>query len=978
MKHKSIKFLLLSFIAVLVSGATSNIFAQTPSTPVHFNVKVDSKDEHPERGNVILAWVDGNLDNELGDNYVITQFTKVNGEEKTDIVGKVRRENHKDKKEYTYKIDELKAGDYCYSVQLVDDINNVASVPTERACVKIGSNEPGKIMTFNCKNKFVPLDANGTKSFFVDVQNSTNCEFEVTVLHTDAKIEVADYNKDGAMLKISADQKGKYSAILALVNKCTKSIVDKVELLICYGDCKDVSDNSMHFAEESHFIRLDDTGENTTEFKIINGTNCEYEIAVIESQVKIAVLKKDAQSVLLKFQGQEKGKYKSIIGLKNLCTGEIVSKLSLDICYGACEDNVAPLYFSKETIYTHKILAGKPWKYDIDAFSKNGCPLMFSLSDHNGGSDNTPDGLKIDEKTGELTWENPSVAYHDILEFKVPVTVKSTCDNGLTYTTIVGTFELIVYKGAPEYTSTLHCDFKEETDNVKLLHGKVTVWSAEDKNVPPIPKHRVFTQELNGSSVDFKLPAGKYYLEVDAKGYKNQYYEDAFVLADAKLIEIGDNDNVSIQMTLHALPEPELHVVSGQVTDKNTGEPVQAVISFYPVKWLLGVKNDANDKNTDLILKTKTDDKGNYSIKLPNTNNYYGLAEAIPMNSTTTRYKKQWFEGAETYYEANIINVNEDVSDVNFKLISFEIEEGLISGHVIDNHDNIVQSTIIALSINDQNKSDFKAVTKTDEKGNFVFEHLRYGNYILLSLPEGHDYLPGYFVENDLTTLKWSEATKIGVGDFAPTINYEIMHKIAEKDQAPGIAKIIGRLLKGIKGVVPGGSSDEGDPISGGIVTLTNDMSNVIRYFVSDADGNFELNDLLPGTYTLTIDKVGYEEYSEVITIDYGNTINVETEVVLNKVTATSVDYDSFDKAQLTVSPMPVSNISTITFDGTFGTSSIKLIDMTGNVVYQSNINTVNGINQFNLDSKNILAGAYILVINNNAKAISGGITIIK
>lgn len=869
MKHKSIKFLLLSFIAVLVSGASSNIFAQTPSTPVHFDIKVDVKESHPVKGDVTLTWSDGDVNNPLGSYFRITQYKKINGSEIEERVGKVERNNNG---LYKFRIEDLPPASYCYTVDLYDKANDVASDMTEKRCATIGDEKPVHDLFFNCELKFIPLGTDGQGSFFVDVVNKTNCEFEVSVLKSDIDVVVAEHNNHGANLKIKADKKGKYIAVLGLINKCDNSIVDKVELLICYGDC---------------------------------------------------------------------------------------------------EHNDADIYFDKGTEFKHKLMEGVAWHYKINAISNSNCPLSYHLAESGPGI-LIPKGLNLDEKTGVLSWENPIKGLYNI-----PIQVKSTCDNGATYSSIVGIFILSVDGKEPEFTSILHCDLFDETNTVKEFHGRATVWTAEDKSVPPMPNHRVFTQEINGNSVDFKLPAGKYYLKVEAKGYIGQYYDDARSLNDAKIIEIGENAKVNIEMTLHALPTPELFELSGQVTDKNTGEPVQAIVSFVPAKVLLGSKSDLGP-NTNFELKVKTDVNGKYTIKLPNTYDYYAMAEAIPTNATTTRYKLQWFEGAEAFYDADIIHLTQNQDGVNFKLEPYELEMGHIDGRVTDKAGNMIQSIVIALSLDENNKSNFKAVTRTDEKGYFYFDNLRYGNYILLSIPMSLDYIPGYFVQFDYTTLKWSEATKIGVGDFAPTINYQIIHKLADKDQARGIAKIIGRLLKGIKGVVPGGSSDVGDPISGGLVSLTNEDGVIVNYYLTDNEGNFELNDLMPGTYTLTIDKVGYEEYTEVITIDYGNTVNVETEVELNKVTATSVDYDNFGKAQLTVSPMPVSNISTISFDGTFGTSSIKLIDLTGNVVYQSNINTVNGINQFNLDSKNISAGAYILVINNNAKAISGGITIVK
>ncbi|MER3328298.1 MAG: T9SS type A sorting domain-containing protein, partial [Candidatus Kapaibacterium sp.] len=318
-----------------------------------------------------------------------------------------------------------------------------------------------------------------------------------------------------------------------------------------------------------------------------------------------------------------------------------------------------------------------------------------------------------------------------------------------------------------------------------------------------------------------------------------------------------------------------------------------------------------------------------------------------------------------------------DKDGINFKLETYEATQGYMSGKVSDKEGNVVMSTVIALHKGDN--SEYKAVTRTDEEGYFNFSNLKYGDYVLLSLPVENSFIPGYYVMGDYTTLKWKEATLVGVGDFAPTVLIDIIHAPSGKDRAKGIAKIKGRLLRGLKGIAPGGA-DEGnidEAINGGLVYLIDVAGDVVTHFITDVDGYFELEGLEPGTYTLGIDKFGFEAYSEVVEIDYSENLEVETEITLSKL-VTSVDYQDFGTAKLSVSPMPVTDISSVSFDGKAGLSNIKLIDMTGNIVYQSNLNTIDGNNNFDLNAKNVTAGTYILIIENEEKSVAGSITIIK
>ena len=976
MKRHIYKLLLLSFIAAFMSAGSIDLLANQPSTPIKLNAKVEPINL-PDKSNVNLTWIDGDTKNELGAKFLITQFQKIDGKEKESQVNYVKREIQKERGEYSYTIKELHNGDYCYTVTLVDDKSDNSSKPSERACITLEKPNPDKAMHFSKGNELVKLNADGVGKYFVGVKNDTDCEFEVVVLESGLNAEVVETTKEGAQLALNAKEKGQYIVILGLKNKCHNEIVEKLELKVCFGDCDNSNDKGMRFAQERLFIQLDEHGTFTTGIKIINDTKCEFDIVVIESKVKIEIADQNNQSAQISFAAQEKGKYTSVIGLKNRCTGEIVSKMTFDICWGDCNPNEPGIYFEKGTEFSHKLQAGVAWKYDVNAISKDACKLTYHFSEENNGHNNIPEGLVIDEETGVMSWENPQMI-QNIREFGIVIIVKSTCDGGVTFSSISGKFNLMVQQPEPEYTSILKCNFSEESGKIKDFFGKITVWSANDKDpgVPPAPNRHTFTTEIKGGSVSFKLPAGKYFLRADVKGYKGQYYETAFELKDAKVIEVGDNETVEVSMILHSIPEPKFFVVTGQVTDAATGEPLPAVVTFLPVKSVLGGVSDKNPNDPGLNFenKVKTDEKGNYSIKLPDTFTYYANANSV---TNENRYKLQWYEGADSYYEADIIYLESDKDGVNFKLETYEATQGYMGGTVTDKEGNAVMSTVIALHKGD--KTEYKAVTKTDEKGNYSFSNLKYGDYVVLSLPAQNNYVPGYYVEGDITTPQWKNATTVSVGDFAPTPAVNILHATSDKGQAKGIARIEGHLRRGQKGITPGGPNDGSldDAINGGLVYLTNGTGDVVNHFVSDIDGYFELEGLEPGTYTLGIDKFGFDEYSEVVVIDYSENIEVDTDIILSQIT-TTVDYLDFGKAKLTVSPMPVTNISHVSFDGKAGNSTIKLVDMTGNTVYQSSLNTNNGNNTFDLDAKNVSAGIYILVIENEEKSVAGSITIIK
>jgi len=724
--------------------------------------------------------------------------------------------------------------------------------------------------------------------------------------------------------------------------------------------CGTVKDGEprMAFLKKQDFIRLDSDGNGEIVAKIINNTNCE---AILNWEMSDLILKSsqplNSGGVVYKVQAPKEGLYNAKINLINGCDNEIVDVMNVVVCYGKCDSNdtSSDLYFSPNTQFHREAREGIAWKYDVDAISKNKCEIKYYLSDAQIGDNTTPDGMTIGEDTGLLSWEKTVAGYYSI-----PVIAEATCDNGTTVERIRGVFKLRVHPDIGE-TTNLWVEFYDETDESKDYYGTATVWSADrDPNSAtgfPFAK----TVEIRGSMAFFNIPAGKYYLRANAKGYKTQFYKESFNLSDAEIIEIGNNDTISVSMMLHSVAMPTFHTLSGQVTDARTGEPVESFVTFQSVQSMIGGKDSlAPNGNNFQIVRVRTDANGKYMTELPDMYTYYAYADALP--NTNVRYDRQFYDGAATYFEADIIFLKEDKSGVDFKLNKKEIENGMISGSVSSEENEVVESTVIALSVDGNG---FKAVTRTDD-GNYRFGNLNYGKYVLLSLPNERTYLPGYYVTGDVASLTWEDATVIGVDENMTAVQHNIVHAEFEKGAARGIAQFRGRLIKKWKGMSPGeGGGDDSESISGAIVTLTSAEGKVYDYSISNTYGDFEMESIAQGTYTLDISKVGYEPYSEEVEINYSESLDFGSDIELTAKATTSVDYDSFDDNGLTVSPMPVLDNSTVRFTGEAGTANIELISINGNVVFSESITTNAGENTYELKSNELVSGQYILVIRN-------------
>jgi hypothetical protein len=111
-----------------------------------------------------------------------------------------------------------------------------------------------------------------------------------------------------------------------------------------------------------------------------------------------------------------------------------------------------------------------------------------------------------------------------------------------------------------------------------------------------------------------------------------------------------------------------------------------------------------------------------------------------------------------------------------------------------------------------------------------------------------------------------------------------------------------------ITGSVFGSVADSG----GGVITnagvqLTNDVSKQSRSFITDSNGDFQFNSIIPGAYTLRIAHPGFHPYEQNVTVSAQERVDVHTlKLTVGEVTtsvnvqaeAAHVATDSSDRAQ--------------------------------------------------------------------------------
>ncbi len=78
-----------------------------------------------------------------------------------------------------------------------------------------------------------------------------------------------------------------------------------------------------------------------------------------------------------------------------------------------------------------------------------------------------------------------------------------------------------------------------------------------------------------------------------------------------------------------------------------------------------------------------------------------------------------------------------------------------------------------------------------------------------------------------------------------------------------------------------------GTPVPEAAITLTNTATHTASQITSDANGNYTLMDLAPGTYSLRASKPGFESYDHSIVLQAGQTLTASINLALSAVQQT-------------------------------------------------------------------------------------------
>ncbi len=353
---------------------------------------------------------------------------------------------------------------------------------------------------------------------------------------------------------------------------------------------------------------------------------------------------------------------------------------------------------------------------------------------------------------------------------------------------------------------------------------------------------------------------GNYYIYIGKLGYIPEYFENAPNIQSATLITINPGDSVEFNFALAKFIPPTTNTLSGNVTDEN-GNPLDAFVSVYKMR---------NNSHFFYNRSVRTDSLGNYSAFVKEGDTV--VVFACPSNHT---FLSEYYNNKRTFNEADRIGISGDVTDINFVMELKPVLNNGITG-IVKNADNEgVISHVVAFRKNFTPRHRVRYAVQTDSFGVYSFANMIPGEYILIAHPLG-DYVPTFFRYDGTQTLFWRNADSVVVDSttIVDNINFIVL-----PDTNNGTGAVVGKLL-----------ASNGLPVNGAFVFAEDENGNVSNFTISDVNGNYNISNLLPGSYNVASDKIEYLPVRrKLVNVDFANSIinNVDFTLTPQSVTST-------------------------------------------------------------------------------------------
>lgn len=532
---------------------------------------------------------------------------------------------------------------------------------------------------------------------------------------------------------------------------------------------------------------------------------------------------------------------------------------------------------------------------------------------------NGPDGMTIDQSTGLVTWTPQRPGRYE-------VSIKAIIEwQGQVISAVQHWVIEVEGEGHDENCVEIEGIVLDGNSNT-MTNGVVVAYHAVTRNNQTSWIVAKRAELSDAGTFTMRLSTGSYKFLTEGRDYLPQWYENSSTADQARVLTFECTDSTTSAARLVFVVQPrqpeQRYTVSGRVTSADNGQGVAAWVKF------IAVINERDDHGNDWArhqtFTAETDAEGYYSIQLSNRHSY--IARAIPRSDD---YLPLYWDGASSITQATQITLTDNRDGINFVLPLRLQAHGGFSGRIIDSAGNGLQGWAIACRVVERNNDRGERIRRyrtveTNAEGYYHFTNLEPGVYVVLGIAQSRDWVPGFCVLGNWTTLRWRSATRIQVGNALLDVQYDI--KLRPRTGDRGIIRLEG-TVRGHGGQIKIGSAEQGvTPVAGALVAVVT-SEGVTGYAISQGDGYFAIPDLVPISGELIVDHPDYETYT--------------TSLVLDP-TATAVGYDpTMEPAQvstvideelgtITLAPNPAASEVVLQLGRLSGTVRVELVSMLG------------------------------------------------
>jgi hypothetical protein len=643
----------------------------------------------------------------------------------------------------------------------------------------------------------------------------------------------------------------------------------------------------------------------------------------------------------------EPGMYELTLKSKSQ-NGESLPSLSTYLWYDE-DEYKNDIYF---TVYPEMYASvGKLYQSYIKAESyNNDITIKYSLTE-------APEGMTIDEDSGLITF-TPTESGNPYFVVRA-----YNADDANEFMEIY--FGLII----------VNCE------NLATIKGKITYAESVENKTGFIIAYQIGADGsmYQGAGADvyeegdfnLQLDKGSYYIyfmlfdNFDDNEFFNmgEWYKDALTMEQAELITVDCGEIVSIDMLVGDQMNFTKYKVSGTVSLTDGSVLPNSTVVFESV-------NSYSDSTFwgGYYKSVQTDENGYYEILLPDLLNYNAYCFASKTNNPGN-YRPQYWENTYNPFEATVIKLTADISGIDFIFDEDDINypDGSISGKVMNSDNTPIEGAfVIAFMVksfdgapNGDLYQGFAAIT--DDEGEYKFEYMNYGEYVLFAYPNDASYTPGFYRENDVAALTWDDASIIMHDGFTPLKERNIILPLIEAVQ--GIGQIEGEVTSTGGGIR---NDKAGDAISGASIFLVNESGATNKYNKSSNNGIYRLTGIAAGNYQLIVDKVGYRSHKEWVEIGEDGILKGH-DIQLSPESVSSVE-DNTTTLGLNVFPNPATSEIQLTVNSTTTNLTVEVYNMIGVKILNQTINSTIGSGTYSLDVSDLNSGVYILKVIDGQK----------